>query len=134
MFPIRILERNTGVYYFSLNLCVGVRYLEGALVPDSKDTVPSPQVPTGRRRDYVPCADPGSRLPHMNVRVLSNFPSEVYNPVMHLSFGFCLFMFYFCACWSCACYITPRNQDIRWPYYLETMSQINTKTFCLSFK
>ncbi|XWS34612.1 hypothetical protein CRYUN_Cryun21dG0052900 [Craigia yunnanensis] len=55
---------------------LGFRYLEGALVPDSKDTVPSPEVPTGRRRDYVPCADPGSRLPHMNVRVLSNFPSE----------------------------------------------------------
>ncbi|XVF85191.1 hypothetical protein PTKIN_Ptkin17bG0098600 [Pterospermum kingtungense] len=55
---------------------LGFRYLEGALVPDSKDTLPSPEVPTGRRRDYVPRADPGSRLPHMNVRVLSNTPSE----------------------------------------------------------
>ncbi|KAE8716600.1 Remorin family protein [Hibiscus syriacus] len=55
---------------------LGFRYLEGALVPDSKDVVPAPELPTGRRRDYVPCADPGSRLPHMNVRVLSNSPSE----------------------------------------------------------
>ncbi|XP_022776266.1 phenol 2-monooxygenase isoform X2 [Durio zibethinus] len=55
---------------------LGFRYLEGALVPDSKDVVPAPQLPTGRRRDYVPCADPGSRLPHMNVRVLSKFQSE----------------------------------------------------------
>ncbi|GMJ13273.1 EMBRYO DEFECTIVE 260, EMBRYO DEFECTIVE 2421 [Hibiscus trionum] len=55
---------------------LGFRYLEGALVPDNKDVVSAPELPTGRRRDYVPCADPGSRLPHMNVRVLSNFPSE----------------------------------------------------------
>ncbi|XWS69200.1 hypothetical protein CRYUN_Cryun04dG0159100 [Craigia yunnanensis] len=27
-------------------------------------------------RDYVPCADPGSMLPHMNVKVLSNFLNE----------------------------------------------------------
>ncbi|XVE92205.1 hypothetical protein REPUB_Repub01dG0076800 [Reevesia pubescens] len=45
------------------------KYLEGALVP-------APELATGRRRDYVPCAYPGSRLPHMNVRVLSSFPSE----------------------------------------------------------
>ncbi|KAL4282278.1 hypothetical protein GQ457_03G009140 [Hibiscus cannabinus] len=55
---------------------LGFRYPEGALVPDSKDVASAPELPTGRRRDYVPCADPGSRLPHMNVRVLSNFPSE----------------------------------------------------------
>ncbi|XVF02707.1 hypothetical protein REPUB_Repub04eG0197500 [Reevesia pubescens] len=55
---------------------LGFRYHEGALVPDSKDAVPSPEVSTGHRRDYVPCADPGSRLPHMNVRILSKFPSE----------------------------------------------------------
>ncbi|XP_021292725.1 uncharacterized protein LOC110422978 isoform X2 [Herrania umbratica] len=55
---------------------LGFRYLEGALVADSKDPVRAPEVPTGRRRDYVPCADPGSRLPHMTVRVLSNLPSE----------------------------------------------------------
>ncbi|KAL1113282.1 hypothetical protein V6Z11_D02G180300 [Gossypium hirsutum] len=55
---------------------LGFRYLEGALVPDGDDVVPAPELPTGRRRDYVPCADPGSRLPHMNVKVLSNFPSE----------------------------------------------------------
>lgn len=55
---------------------LGFRYLEGALVPDSKDNVAAPELPTGRRRDYVPCADPGSRLPHMNVKVLSNFPRE----------------------------------------------------------
>lgn len=92
-------RKNTEEYDFSLKLCACVRYLEGALVPDSKDTVP-PEVPTGRRRDYVPRADPGLRLPHMNVRVLSNIPSEVYNPVMHLSFMFFLVIFslYFYAC------------------------------------
>ena len=65
-------------------MSLGVRYIEGALVPDSKDVLPAPEVPTGRRRDYVPCAVPGSRLPHMNVRVLSNLPSEVNNPIMNL--------------------------------------------------
>lgn len=33
--------------------------------------------PSGRRRDYVPSADPGSRLPHIYVRPFSNPPSEV---------------------------------------------------------
>lgn len=36
----------------------------------------APEAPTGRRRDYVPSADPGSRLPHMNIRVLSKLSSE----------------------------------------------------------
>ncbi|KAM7251196.1 hypothetical protein ACFE04_023079 [Oxalis oulophora] len=49
---------------------LGFRYLKGALVPDS-DGVPL-QTPTGHRRDYVPRADPGMRLPHMNVKMLSN--------------------------------------------------------------
>lgn len=72
---------------------MGVRYLEGALVPDSGDVVPAPELPTGRRRDYVPCADPGSRLPHMNVKVSSNFPSEVYILTMLiLVFAFSCFL------------------------------------------
>lgn len=37
----------------------------------------APELPTGRRRDYVPSAEPGSRLPHMNVKVLSNLSNEV---------------------------------------------------------
>ena len=80
---------------------MGVRYLEGALVLDNKDILPAPELLSGRRRDYVPCADPGSRLPHMNVKVFSNFPSEVYNPAMHPTFGFCLFMFSLFACNAC---------------------------------
>ncbi|KAJ0037565.1 hypothetical protein Pint_23669 [Pistacia integerrima] len=48
---------------------LGFRYFEGALVPDTEPLVTAPEAPTGRRRDYIPSADPGSRLPHMNVRV-----------------------------------------------------------------
>ncbi|CAK7327404.1 unnamed protein product [Dovyalis caffra] len=54
---------------------LGFRYLEGALIPDN-DSVGAPEPPTGRRRDYIPSANPGSRLPHMNVHVLSNSSSE----------------------------------------------------------
>lgn len=53
------------------------RYLEGAIVPDNKSEAGDPEVPSGRRRDYVPCAEPGSRLPHMYVRMLSDSPREV---------------------------------------------------------
>lgn len=54
---------------------LGFRYLEGALIPDS-DSVGAQEPPTGRRKDYIPSSDPGSRLPHMNVRMLSNSSSE----------------------------------------------------------
>ncbi|KAL5760108.1 hypothetical protein ACOSP7_018607 [Xanthoceras sorbifolium] len=54
---------------------LGFRYLQGALVSDSDPEVGAPEAPTGRRRDYVPSADPGSRLPHMNIRVLSTSSS-----------------------------------------------------------
>ncbi|KAK1365657.1 2,4-dichlorophenol 6-monooxygenase [Heracleum sosnowskyi] len=52
---------------------LGFRYLEGALsIDDEIETeLEEPEVPTGRRREYVPSADPGSRLPHTNVKVLS---------------------------------------------------------------
>lgn len=53
------------------------RYLEGAIVPDIKSEAGDPGVPSGRRRDYVPCAEPGSRLPHMYVRILSDSKREV---------------------------------------------------------
>uniref|UniRef100_A0A2N9FSR5 FAD-binding domain-containing protein n=1 Tax=Fagus sylvatica TaxID=28930 RepID=A0A2N9FSR5_FAGSY len=55
---------------------LGFRYLKGALLPDSETAPGAPELPNGRRRDFVPSADPGSRLPHMNVRVLSNLSSE----------------------------------------------------------
>ncbi|GAU41297.1 hypothetical protein TSUD_325110 [Trifolium subterraneum] len=48
---------------------LGFRYLQGAIMPESSDVASSPQVPTGRRRDYIPSAQPGCRLPHMFVRV-----------------------------------------------------------------
>ncbi|CAH2034018.1 unnamed protein product [Thlaspi arvense] len=51
---------------------LGFRYLEGAIVPDNESEAGDPEVPSGRRRDYVPCAEPGSRLPHMYVRKLSD--------------------------------------------------------------
>ncbi|KAI3516043.1 hypothetical protein L1887_14952 [Cichorium endivia] len=48
---------------------LGFRYREGALIPEG---VPDKQeAPSGRRREYIPSADPGSRLPHMNIRVFS---------------------------------------------------------------
>ncbi|EOA15760.1 hypothetical protein CARUB_v10006897mg [Capsella rubella] len=54
---------------------LGFRYLKGAIVPDNKSE--DPKVPSGRRRDYVPCAEPGSRLPHMHVRILSGSTKEI---------------------------------------------------------
>lgn len=38
-------------------------------MPECNNADNPPQVPTGRRRDYIPSAHPGSRLPHMYVRV-----------------------------------------------------------------
>ncbi|PON64794.1 FAD-binding domain containing protein [Parasponia andersonii] len=55
---------------------LGFRYLVGALVPDSDCVLGTPEAPTGSRRDYIPTADSGCRLPHMNVRVLSNSSSK----------------------------------------------------------
>lgn len=36
---------------------------------ESNNLESTPQLSTGRRRDYIPSALPGSRLPHMYVRV-----------------------------------------------------------------
>ncbi|KAK7280888.1 hypothetical protein RIF29_08444 [Crotalaria pallida] len=47
---------------------LGFRYLQGAIVPDSDNAESPPEIPTGRRRDYIPSTHPGSRLPHMFVR------------------------------------------------------------------
>lgn len=57
-------------------LWTGIRYSEGAIIPDNT-LLSGREEPTGRRREYIPSADPGSRLPHMNVRVLA---SEVQGP------------------------------------------------------
>ncbi|KAG4989987.1 hypothetical protein JHK82_032298 [Glycine max] len=51
------------------NSAIELRYLQGALMPESKDVESPPEVLTGRRRDYTPSAQPGSRLPHIFVRV-----------------------------------------------------------------
>ncbi|KAJ7980129.1 FAD/NAD(P)-binding oxidoreductase family protein [Quillaja saponaria] len=48
---------------------LGFRYVQGAIVPENSGALGAPEEPTGRRRDYIPSADPGARLPHMNVRV-----------------------------------------------------------------
>ncbi|CAL5395988.1 unnamed protein product [Camellia sinensis] len=64
---------------------LGFRYLKGALVPNKVSTWDVPETPTGRRRDYVPSADPGSRLPHMTVRASLNPPSEdTFDMTQHL--------------------------------------------------
>ncbi|XP_050205589.1 uncharacterized protein LOC126655439 [Mercurialis annua] len=66
---------------------LGFRYLTGALVPDSDSKEDVPKPPTGRRRDYIPSADPGSRLPHMDVRILSNLPYEATISTLDLLSG-----------------------------------------------
>lgn len=48
-------------------------------MPESKDVESPPEVLTGHRRDYTPSAQPGSRLPHIFVRV--NPLSEVCDAV-----------------------------------------------------
>ncbi|KAL0385393.1 UNVERIFIED_CONTAM: 2,4-dichlorophenol 6-monooxygenase [Sesamum radiatum] len=51
---------------------LGFRYSKGALVSDGDSLSGAPQeTPTGRRRDYIPSSDPGSRLPHMQIQPLS---------------------------------------------------------------
>lgn len=61
------------------NSAIELRYLQGALMPESKDVESPPEVLTGHRRDYTPSAQPGSRLPHIFVRV--NPLSEVCDAV-----------------------------------------------------
>lgn len=58
---------------------------------DSLSNANASKAPTGRRRDYIPSADPGSRLPHMNMRLLSNLSNKV-------SVGHFLLSSYICAC------------------------------------
>lgn len=65
------------LYNTYLILGINVRYLDGALGPESDSMLGTPEAPTGRLRDYIPAADPGCRLPHMNVRVLSSSSSKV---------------------------------------------------------
>ncbi|PIN26119.1 Monooxygenase involved in coenzyme Q (ubiquinone) biosynthesis [Handroanthus impetiginosus] len=55
---------------------LGFRYSKGALMSDGDGSSGAQETPTGRRRDYVPSSDPGSRLPHMNIQLLSNLSSK----------------------------------------------------------
>ncbi|CAO2829426.1 unnamed protein product [Amaranthus hypochondriacus] len=55
---------------------LGFRYKEGALVSERSLTHDADNVPTGRRRDYVPSSEPGSRLPHMKLRSLSSVSNK----------------------------------------------------------
>ncbi|XP_077211923.1 FAD/NAD(P)-binding oxidoreductase family protein isoform X2 [Tasmannia lanceolata] len=58
---------------------LGFRYLEGALVPDISDKARDKiEASSGRRRDYVPSSEPGSRLPHIDLRVLKASSNIVY--------------------------------------------------------
>ncbi|CAI9761716.1 unnamed protein product [Fraxinus pennsylvanica] len=50
---------------------LGFRYREGALVSDGNSLSSASETPTGQRRDYIPSTDPGSRLPHMKIQLLS---------------------------------------------------------------
>lgn len=65
------------IFTVHLILFIAVRYLEGALIPACNSVVGTPEAPTGHRRNYTPIADPGCRLPHMNVRVFLNSSSKV---------------------------------------------------------
>ena len=51
---------------------------------ESNNLESTPQLSTGRRRDYIPSAHPGSRLPHMYVR-LNKFNEVCIN--INTSFG-----------------------------------------------
>ncbi|KAM3304086.1 2,4-dichlorophenol 6-monooxygenase [Capsicum chacoense] len=55
---------------------LGFRYQKGALVAEDDSLLNEHEAPTGRRRDYIPSAELGSRLPHMNVKLLSNQSSK----------------------------------------------------------
>ncbi|OIT33571.1 hypothetical protein A4A49_36383 [Nicotiana attenuata] len=55
---------------------LGFRYRKGALVSEDFSGLNAHEAPSGRRRDYIPCSEPGSRLPHMNVKLLSNPSSK----------------------------------------------------------
>lgn len=59
------------------------RYSKGALVSDNNSSLGAQEPPSGRRRDYVPSSDPGSRLPHMKIQLLPKLSSEVCQLVMH---------------------------------------------------
>ncbi|XP_073129861.1 uncharacterized protein [Henckelia pumila] len=50
---------------------IGFRYTKGALKSDNDNLTSAPEPPSGRRRDYIPSTDPGSRLPHMKIKLLS---------------------------------------------------------------
>lgn len=65
----RILEEGKSLQLQFPAEDLGFRYLKGALIPEINDVESPPEVPTGRRRDYTPSAQPGSKLPHMFVRV-----------------------------------------------------------------
>ncbi|CAN1295269.1 Putative polyketide hydroxylase, partial [Linum perenne] len=56
---------------------LGFRYLEGAVISDSDAPRATSEPPTGRRKEYVPSAEPGCRLPHMYIRSLSSSSSKV---------------------------------------------------------
>ncbi|XP_047972594.1 putative polyketide hydroxylase isoform X2 [Salvia hispanica] len=55
---------------------LGFRYYKGALLSDGESFSSTQEKPTGRRRDYVPSSDPGSRLPHTNIQLLSHSKEE----------------------------------------------------------
>uniref|UniRef100_M1BW46 EMB2421 n=1 Tax=Solanum tuberosum TaxID=4113 RepID=M1BW46_SOLTU len=57
---------------------VYIRYRKGALVSEDDSVLNMHEAPTGRRRDYIPCSEPGSRLHHMNVKLLSIQSSKVW--------------------------------------------------------
>ncbi|XP_075098428.1 uncharacterized protein LOC107792154 isoform X1 [Nicotiana tabacum] len=55
---------------------LGFSYQKGALVSEDFSGLNAHEAPSGRRRDYIPCSEPGSRLPHMNLKLLSNPSSK----------------------------------------------------------
>ncbi|KAK9090174.1 hypothetical protein Sjap_023351 [Stephania japonica] len=55
------------------------RYTKGALVPETDKVQDTNEVPLGRRRDYIPSAEPGSRLPHMNVIPLNESSTKTFS-------------------------------------------------------
>ncbi|CAN6449050.1 unnamed protein product [Victoria cruziana] len=59
---------------------LGFRYLEGAFVTDANRSPEEQKVTfNGRRKEYIPTAEVGARLPHMNLHILESSPDETFS-------------------------------------------------------
>lgn len=75
-----------------------IRYLEGAFVTDANRSPEEQKVTfNGRRKEYIPTAEVGARLPHMNLHILESSPDVrkdivSLEPLIFFSFYILLFL------------------------------------------